>query len=99
MALDSGVKMVFGGDVGVFPHGENVRELEMMVVYGMNNEAALISATSANAEQFHLNDLGQIKAGFLADIVAVQGDPSKDITSLRKVSLVMKDGKIYKNEN
>ena len=99
MALDSGVKMVFGGDVGVFPHGENVRELEMMVEYGMNTEAALISATSANAEQFHLNQLGQIKAGFLADVIAVQGDPSTDITSLRKVSLVMKDGKIYKNEN
>ncbi|WP_339606155.1 amidohydrolase family protein [uncultured Roseivirga sp.] len=99
MALDSGVKMVFGGDVGVFPHGENVRELEMMVEYGMNTEAALISATSANAEQFHLDQLGQIKAGFLADIIAVQGDPSTDITSLRKVSLVMKDGKIYKNEN
>ena len=99
MALDSGVKMVFGGDVGVFSHGENVRELEMMVEYGMNTEAALISATSANAEQFHLNQLGQIKAGFLADIIAVQGDPSTDITSLRKVSLVMKDGKIYKNEN
>jgi imidazolonepropionase-like amidohydrolase len=99
MALDSGVKMVFGGDVGVFSHGENVRELEMMVEYGMNTEAALISATSANAEQFHLNQLGQIKAGFLADIIVVQGDPSTDITSLRKVSLVMKDGKIYKNEN
>lgn len=99
MALDSGVKMVFGGDVGVFPHGENVRELEMMVEYGMNTEAALISATSGNAEQFHLNQLGQIKAGFLADIIAVQGDPSKDIASLKNVSLVMKDGKIYKNEN
>tara|TARA_R110001592_G_scaffold336037_1_gene621188 strand:+ start:5415 stop:6677 length:1263 start_codon:yes stop_codon:yes gene_type:complete len=99
MALDSGVKLVFGGDVGVFPHGENVRELEMMVEYGMNTEAALISATSANAEQFHLDQLGQIKTGFLADIIAVQGDPSKDIASLKKVSLVMKDGKIYKNEN
>lgn len=99
MALDAGVKIVFGGDVGVFPHGDNVRELEMMVEYGMNTEAVLISATSANAEQFHLKELGQIKAGFLADIIAVQGDPVKDISSLRKVSLVMKEGKIYKNEN
>ena len=99
MALDSGVKIVFGGDVGVFPHGENVRELEMMVEYGMNTKAALGSATSSNAEQFHLSQLGQIKRGFLADIIAVEGDPSKDIKSLRKVSMVMKDGKVYKNKN
>jgi imidazolonepropionase-like amidohydrolase len=98
MALASGVKIVFGGDVGVFTHGDNVRELELMVEYGMNTKAALISATSANAEQFHLNTLGQLKEGFLADIIAVEGDPSKEISALRKVGLVMKDGKIYKRD-
>lgn len=98
MALSAGVKIVFGGDVGVFTHGDNVRELELMVEYGMNTKAALISATSANAEQFHLNTLGQLKAGFLADIIAVEGDPMKEISALRKVGLVMKDGKIYKRD-
>ncbi|PIQ49692.1 MAG: amidohydrolase [Cytophagales bacterium CG12_big_fil_rev_8_21_14_0_65_40_12] len=98
MALASGVKIVFGGDVGVFTHGDNVRELELMVEYGMNTKAALISATSANAAQFHLNTLGQLKEGFLADIIAVEGDPSKEISALRKVGLVMKDGKIYKKD-
>uniref|UniRef100_UPI0040486F8A amidohydrolase family protein n=1 Tax=Roseivirga sp. TaxID=1964215 RepID=UPI0040486F8A len=98
MALASGVKIVFGGDVGVFTHGDNVRELELMVEYGMNTKAALISATSANAEQFHLNTLGQLKEGFLADIIAVEGDPMKEIAALRKVGLVMKDGKVYKKD-
>ena len=97
-AYDSGVKIVFGGDVGVFPHGDNVRELEMMVEYGMSIAQALESATSGNAEQFHLKNLGQLKAGFLADIIAVEGDPTKNISDLRKVSFVMKDGRIYKNE-
>lgn len=97
LALQAGVKIVFGGDVGVFPHGENVRELELMVEYGMPEELALISATSGNAETFRLDDLGQLKEGFLADIIAVEGDPLSSISNLRKVKLVMKDGKIYKN--
>lgn len=96
LALQAGVKIVFGGDVGVFPHGENVRELELMVEYGMPVELALISATSGNAETFRLSDLGQLKQGFLADIIAVEGDPLSDISNLRKVKLVMKDGKIYR---
>uniref|UniRef100_UPI004047EA5A amidohydrolase family protein n=1 Tax=Roseivirga sp. TaxID=1964215 RepID=UPI004047EA5A len=75
-----------------------MRELELMVEYGMNTKAALISATSANAEQFHLNTLGQLKEGFLADIIAVEGDPMKEIAALRKVGLVMKDGKVYKKD-
>lgn len=97
LALQAGVEIVFGGDVGVFPHGENVRELELMVEYGMPVELALISATSGNAETFRLDGLGQLKQGFLADIIAVEGDPLRDISNLRKVKLVMKDGKIYKN--
>lgn len=98
-ALASGVKIVFGGDVGVFPHGDNVRELEMMVDYGMDTKAALISATSSNAAQFHLKDLGQVKANFLADLIAVEGDPTNDISKLREVRFVMKDGVVYKQEN
>jgi len=96
MALDAGVKIVFGGDVGVFAHGENVRELEMMVDYGMDIKSTLISATSSNAEIFHLNNLGQIKKDFLADLIAVDGNPLTDISNLRKVKLVMKDGVLYK---
>lgn len=98
MALQAGVPIVFGGDVGVFPHGDNVREIELMVEYGMPIELALISATSGNAEMFHLNRLGQLKSSFLADVIAVEGDPLKDISSLRKVPFVMKDGVIYKRK-
>jgi len=96
MALDAGVKIVFGGDVGVFTHGENARELEMMVDYGMTPESTLQSATSLNAEMFHLERLGQIKEGFLADIIAVEGNPIDNISNLKKVNMVMKNGVIYK---
>ncbi|MEP2239688.1 MAG: amidohydrolase family protein [Maribacter sp.] len=96
MALDSGVQIVFGGDVGVFTHGENYREMELMVDYGMKPLDVLISATSNNASMFHLNQLGSLKKGFLADIIAVKGNPAKDISSMKNVSFVMKDGVIYK---
>lgn len=97
-ALQSGVDIVFGGDVGVFTHGENYRELELMVTYGMTSLSALKSATSLNAKIFHLSNLGNIKKGFFADIIAVEGDPLKDISKMRYVQFVMKDGIIYKNE-
>ena len=98
LALESGVDIVFGGDVGVFPHGENYREMELMVEYGMQPIKALQSATSVNARVLHLEDLGQIQNGFLADIIAVEGDPSQNVKQMEKVRFVMKDGVIYKNE-
>ena len=95
MALKSGVTIAFGGDAGVFAHGDNVREMEMMVDYGMKPLAVLQSATSVNAKVFHSDDLGQIKSGFLADIISVTGDPTENITNMRKVNFVMKNGVVY----
>lgn len=91
-ALDAGVTICFGGDVGVFAHGDNARELEMMVDYGMTPLAVLRSATSVNADVFGLPDRGRIKPGLLADLVAVEGNPSVRISDIRRVKLVMKGG-------
>ena len=98
-AIASGVAIGMGGDVGVFPHGENALEIELMVEYGLPITDALKAATSVNAKAFHLDkELGYIKDGFTADLVIVSGDPSKIISDLRKTKVVMKDGVIYKNE-
>ncbi|MHB1147368.1 MAG: metal-dependent hydrolase family protein [Lutibacter sp.] len=97
LALEAGVDILFGGDVGVFTHGENYKELELMVEYGMAPIDALKSATSINARVFHLKTLGQIKKGYLADIIAVDGNPTENIHKMKNVSFVMKDGVIYKN--
>jgi imidazolonepropionase-like amidohydrolase len=94
IALDSGVEMCFGGDVGVYPHGDNVRELEMMVEYGMAASAVLHVATGGNAAIFDLPDRGRIAPGLLADIIAVRGDPSVDIGALRAIEMVMKGGRL-----
>ena len=96
-ALKSGVTICMGGDVGVYTHGDNAREMEMMVDYGMKPLDVLRSATSVNADVFgYASTIGRIKQGLLADLIAVQGDPTTHISTVRKVSLVMKDGKIYK---
>lgn len=91
------VNLCAGGDVGVFAHGDNARELEMMNEYGMPALEVLAAATSVNARAFHIDDrVGAIRAGLLADLVAVQGDPGTDVHVLRQVRLVMKGGAVIK---
>lgn len=95
-ALKAGVTILMGGDVGVFTHGDNAKEMLLMVEYGMKPIDVLRSATSVNAEVFRLQELGELKTGYLADIIAVEGDPSADIKMVKQVKLVMKNGVIYK---
>jgi imidazolonepropionase-like amidohydrolase len=96
-ALKAGVTIAMGGDVGVFTHGDNAREMELMVEYGMKPVDVLKSATSVNADVFgYANTIGRVQKGLRADLVAVTGDPSKNIRDIRTVVLVMKDGFLYK---
>ena len=98
-AYKKGVKVAFGTDAGVFPHGLNAKEFELMTQAGMPPMEAIQTATISAATLLRITDeLGSIEAGKLADIVAVKGDPLKDITLMMNVGFVMKDGKIYKNE-
>jgi len=94
-ALAMGVTILSGSDVGTFPHGNNAREIERMVDYGMPKLDALRSATSVAGRVLHM-DIGRVKGGMLADLIAVEGDPVKDVTALRNVKFVMKGGTIYK---
>ena len=97
--LAAGVPMVVGSDVGPFPHGTQARELELMVQYGMT-PAEVLKADLINGAKLlgWAGEIGELKAGYYADVIAVDGDPVKDISAVTKVRFVMKDGTVYKRE-
>ncbi len=96
-ALDAGVTILSGSDVGVFNHGENGLELELMAAYGMPNLDVLKAATSVAGQVLRMN-IGRVAPGMYADLIAVEGDPAADISAVRKVKFVMKGGTVYKTE-
>ena len=96
-AYKAGVKIAFGTDAAVYPHGQNAKEFEYMVQAGIPPLDALQAATTHAAELLHKSDqLGQIAVGRVADVIAVPGNPLNDITAMQRVSFVMKDGVVYK---
>jgi len=97
-ALKIGVKISFGTDAAVFPHGENAKEFKLMTDLGMSPIDALKSATASDAELLGVaQKLGTLEKGKLADVIAMPGDPTQDITATERVSFVMKEGKIIRN--
>jgi imidazolonepropionase-like amidohydrolase len=99
-AYKAGVKIAFGTDAGVFPHGENAHEFELMVQAGIPPLFAIQAATTHAAELLkHDKDLGSLTAGKFADVVAIPGNPLDDISLMKRVSFVMKAGVIYKQDS
>ena len=94
LAMKAGVPICMGGDVGVYTHGQNWLEMDAMRRAGMRPDQVLIAATSGNARIFNLADRGAIRPGLLADLVAVEDDPTQDLSAVRKVRLVVKGGKV-----
>ena len=97
-ALKANVKIAFGTDSAVSPHGLNAREFALMTGLGMSPAAALRSATSVGAQLLGVPDAGTLAAGKLADIVAVPGNPLDDVKQTEHVVFVMKDGVVYRND-
>jgi imidazolonepropionase-like amidohydrolase len=97
LAMKAGVPICMGGDVGVFAHGENWREMDAMQRAGMPAAQVMVAATSGNARIFHLSDRGEVRQGLLADLVAVDGDPTRDVSAVRNVRFVMKGGRVIRN--
>ena len=98
-AHEAGVKIAFGTDSGVSPHGQNAREFELMVEGGMSPAEAIVTATVNAADLLGLSDqIGTIEVGKRADLIAVAGDPTRDVSTLRAVSFVMRDGRVFKNQ-
>src|SRR4051794_11686992 len=98
LAMKAGVPICMGGDVGVFAHGQNWLEMEAMQRAGMAAPQVLIASTSGNARILRLTDRGQVKSGLLADLVAVEGDPTRDVSAVRQIRLVIKGGRIVRDE-
>ena len=100
VAMEEGVTIGMGGDVGVYTHGKNALEMELLVEYGMSPLQVLRASTSVNARTFHVSDrVGSIKPGLLADLVAVTGKPDQDIKAVWNVVFVMKDGEVFRKDN
>ena len=96
MAVKSGAKIVFGTDAGIFPHGKNARQFKYMVKWGMTPIESIQAATINTAELFGLNNIGEIKESFDADLIGVKGNPLDDITLLEDIHFVMKEGQVIK---
>jgi imidazolonepropionase-like amidohydrolase len=94
-AIAEGVRIAFGTDAAVFPHGENAKEFAALVDRGMRPVEALRTATIHAADLLGVSDRGRIEAGLLADLIAVRGDPLLDVVAMQNVVFVMKGGRVY----
>lgn len=97
-AYKMGVKVAFGTDAGTFAHGDNAKEFDLMVRYGMTPEDAIRAATIVTADLFGIDDIGTLQSGKLADVIAVTGNPLEDIAALHSIDFVMKSGQVAKRD-